>query len=212
MATKNLGELDIQGDLLLAGSYGTAGQVLQSNGTGVTPSWVTPNGAVNMASGYYYGPAGSQAGATMTLNRMTLVPLYVPLSTTFTRIAAYTSTSVAGSTARLGIYTSTSGGLPNALVIEAGSISGSGTGSKSITISQTLSAGLYWLACAGQSTAPAFRSLNAATQYVAQGTVSVGLDSNPMSGFYVDSISGALPSTVSTYNRATSAVVVYLGV
>ena len=70
-------------------------------------------------------------------------------STTFDRIGVHVTTAVSGATVRLGIYAD-SVNRPAALVLDAGTVDASSTGYKEITISQTLSAGVYWLAAAAQ--------------------------------------------------------------
>jgi len=143
------------------------------------------------------------------------VPFYVPETTTFTRISARVSTAVTGSTYRLGIYSSDTDDIPSTLVLDAGTISGNATGSLAITISQSLSPGLYWLAGAAQGTAGiGIRSLIAGTfsNYVPNGTVSGGVAANPTTSWSVSSITGALPSTVSSPSLDTAGPLIHLGV
>lgn len=63
-------------------------------------------------------------------------------SVTFTKISVYVSTTGSANNARLGIY-NMADGIPTSLVIDAGVVDVSGTGLKTATISQALSAGLY---------------------------------------------------------------------
>ena len=79
-------------------------------------------------------------------------PIYIKESTTFTSIAAFVnSAGGAGSVARLGIYNADSKGMPTTLLLDAGTVATTSTGLKAITISQTLSAGKYYLALVGQT-------------------------------------------------------------
>lgn len=90
-----------------------------------------------------YGYAFNAGGITVTANRMYIVPFLVGKTTTFTRIGINVTTLAAGN-CRLGIYNASSG-LPTSLVLDAGTVSTGTTGSKEITISQSLSAGAYFL-------------------------------------------------------------------
>jgi hypothetical protein len=145
---------------------------------------------------------------------MRLVPFYVPSSTTFTRIGVRISTSTGGSSVRLGIYSSNSDNFPTTLVLDAGTVDGSSTGSKSINISQTLSEGLYWLAATPQGVSGVgIRSFTTGyTFYVHSGTVAGGIDANPANCYTVSSISGSLPSTISSWSLGGNAPAVHLGV
>jgi hypothetical protein len=147
---------------------------------------------------------------------MRLVPFYVPESTTFTRIALRVATGVGGSVYRMGIYSSDSNNVPSSLVVDAGTVSTPGAGSYAITISQTLSAGLYWLAGVHQTNQGTGLVIRIATtgfaSYFPSGTVAGGVDSNPTSCFTVASVTGALPSTVTSPAVAPQGPIIHLGV
>lgn len=64
----------------------------------------------------------------------------------------------AGNNLRMGIYAD-SDGVPSSLILDAGTVSLTGTGNKPISISQNLSAGWYWLACVTNGT-PTVRALS----------------------------------------------------
>jgi hypothetical protein len=147
---------------------------------------------------------------------MRLVPFYVPESTTFTRIALRVATGVGGSVYRLGIYSVDSDDRPSSLVLDAGTVSTPGAGSYAITISQTLSAGLYWLAGVHQTNQGTGLAIRVSTAthaaFIPSGTVSGGIDANPPSCLTVSGVTGALPSTVTSTSRATQGPVLFLGV
>jgi hypothetical protein len=148
---------------------------------------------------------------------MRLVPFYVPESTTFTRIAVRVATGVGGSTYRLGIYSSNSSNFPSSLVLDAGTASTSGSGNFAITISETLSAGLYWLAGVHQTNQGTGLAVRGSTTgvfaaFLPSGTVSGGIDVNPSTCFTVASVTGALPSTVSSPSVSSGGPVIHLGV
>lgn len=168
-----------------------------------------------LLSGHYYSAlAFSVSTLTKTLNLMTLIPFYVPSTTTFTRIAVRSGTGVASSTARLGIYSSDSNDKPSSLILDAGTVSPTTNNTLyAITISQSLSAGLYWLACAGQGVAPNLLTFGQFSNnpYVPQGrnltTIVVGANCWTQS-----SVSGALPATFTGTSLDTGGAIVHLGV
>jgi hypothetical protein len=110
--------------------------------------------ALPMVSTHYYTAPASNSSVTAVLNTVYYLPLVVVSSTTFDRIACRSGSVFSGSgVARLGIYND-SGGQPSTLVLDAGTIATSVTNtSYEITISQTLSAGIYWLAFVSQTNA-----------------------------------------------------------
>ena len=74
----------------------------------------------------------------------------IPTTITVDRIAVnIQGAGSAGAVVRLGIYESNNG-VPGALVLDAGTVDTTSTGTKTITISQTLAAGYYYLAAVGQ--------------------------------------------------------------
>jgi hypothetical protein len=76
---------------------------------------------------------------------MYATPFIISVSETFDRIAIKTTSNPGpGSKARLGIYNN-SGGVPSALLLDAGEVDVASSGVKTITINQTLSPGIYWL-------------------------------------------------------------------
>jgi hypothetical protein len=100
-----------------------------------------------MVSTYYYKTPSSNSSSTWSVNRTAYVPFFVAESTTLDRIAIRTGSSFVGTaTVRLGIYDSTNG-QPSTVELDAGTVSATAAGTNyQITISHTLSAGLYFLA------------------------------------------------------------------
>jgi hypothetical protein len=101
-------------------------------------------------TGYYYSYLGVDMGGNTfhlaTLNTLFLQPFFLGASATATRIAVNVSTPVTGGVMRLGIYSnSATEDYPSALLLDCGSVSTATGGSKTITINQPLSQGLYWI-------------------------------------------------------------------
>lgn len=104
--------------------------------------------------GDYFGNANSVDGFTVgastidsTAQRIYYAPIFVPRDMTVDRIAVQVTTAVAGTLSRLGIYNhSATTFRPSTLLLNAGTIDTGTTGLKSITISQALTAGIYWVA------------------------------------------------------------------
>lgn len=163
-------------------------------------------------SGKYYGPQGSRATATMTAGVLTVVPFWVPDTQIFSRIGAEVITGgVSGTVLRLGIYDDDGDGVPNALVLTAGTVNANTIGSKEITgLSTSLTPGLYWLACVAQGGAPVVRTVaNNIIGGAGSSTLAIATASLPHSGYYGTGVTGALPSTFTVVDTtATPALVV----
>lgn len=103
----------------------------------ITPGYLT---------GYQYGDpyVRSTSGFAVTANRLYAVPLFVYAAVRFTSILCRVNTLAGGTVARLGVYSSTSYGLPDRLVIDAGTVSTASTGARSATINWLAQPGAYW--------------------------------------------------------------------
>lgn len=75
------------------------------------------------------------------------VPIVVVRPSTFDRVSIYVTTEEASTVVRFGMY-EWEGGLPGALIQDYGTVDSDTTGMKTLTISQTLSRGWYWLCVA----------------------------------------------------------------
>jgi len=118
-----------------------------ANGVGTSLAAGRPDFYAGFASGNYYkSPIFTSTTTTAASTSYGhLVPFYVHETTTFDRIAIQITTASGGSTIEMAIYGSDANGKPSGLILDAGTVSGSFTGFKAITISQELSPGLYWL-------------------------------------------------------------------
>ena len=106
-------------------------------------------------STFYYSSFIPVIGfGTATVNTTYYTPFFVPVTTTFDRIAIRTAPSYSGTAStRLGIYNSTNG-QPSTVVLDAGTVGSTSLNQTvQITISQTLTAGVYWLASNSQTAA-----------------------------------------------------------
>ena len=161
-----------------------------------------------LVSGQYTASTpNATTNQVLNLNRCYYTPFMVSISTTFDRIAIDHTSVVggAGSVARLGIYSATAG-LPASLVLDAGTIDlTTAAAFKAITISQTLTPGLYFLAATAQYTSglPQFRT--APPQF------SVPDAANISTGTKFEAVSGVLPATATPgTSNATAPYVIYL--
>lgn len=145
-----------------------AGQTLPINGTlwFLAPTAAaqvdivtTPSGALaptaRHATGRYYYPVGlPSAASALTINQLMAVPLAVGRTLTLDRICVNIgAVGTAGSVVRLGLYTDRDG-LPDSLLLDAGTVDSTSTGAKEKTISQILPAGWVWLAGVAQVAVP----------------------------------------------------------
>jgi hypothetical protein len=151
---------------------------------------------VPMVSGYYYRPAGSNSSVSPAEDRVGFLPLFVPTTTTFDRMAIRTGGTFSGSgVVRLGIY-SDSNGVPGSLVLDAGTVATSAASTTyEITISQTVAPGLYWLAFCSQTNAATNNYVSFLGGYNQFATGTAGNGTSAQAGWYEDAITGALPST-----------------
>jgi len=220
--------VDAKGDLIVATAAdtvarlaaGTDGYVLTADSSATEGVKWSPELGVIHASGYYYTylPIGGGTNLSATKDRMYLVPFYVTTKTTYTRIATRVETTAGstGSVVRLGIYDSDSSGLPGSRLLDAGTVSSTTTGTKSIAISQSLSKGLYYLAVVAQvaTTQPTFRVVSPSSNlHTPQGTVaSDDAGATVNNGWYVASITGALPTDCTGRVITNNIPAMYLGI
>lgn len=147
------------------------------------------------ASGFYYNTLSSPSDSTLAMTQNTLIGTYFPVSatTTFDRIGIEVTSAIASSTVRLGIFRCV-GGIPSTLVLDAGTIDSSTTGAKEITISQSLTPGLYVLLAVAQGGA------SGATVRARSGAYGINPPQTTIAnqnnqGFSVAGVSGALASS-----------------
>lgn len=154
--------IDAAGDLIYGSAadtaarlaIGTAGQVLKVNSGATAPEWddAAGGGSSNyyVATGrnlYVQSPfADAVTNQDPTEDVTYYMPIYLP-TCTIDRIGIRAGSSFSGSaTVRLGIYGSTDN-EPDNLILDAGTVSvTSASTNYQITISQSVTEGIYWLA------------------------------------------------------------------
>jgi len=101
-------------------------------------------------SGGYISPhisTGSNTTINLIDDKIYVCPWVLPASATVDRIAVSVSTSQTSAVGRLGLYSAGSVGYPDSLIADFGEVAFSSTGTKELTISQSVTSGtLYWFA------------------------------------------------------------------
>ncbi len=118
---------------------------------------------------YHFGITANVLSAYATAaNVIDVLPFYVPEPQSFDRLAIHVTSASTGQ-ARLGIYADNGDIYPGELVIDAGEVDTSTTGTKVRAIELTLDTGLYWIARL-QSGTPTIRGVQTAAM------IALGLD------------------------------------
>lgn len=160
-----------------------------------TPAGGTPL-VLDMASGYYYTTPSSNSNTTITNGNVHYSPIIVSESTTFDRIGCRTANTFSGTASiRLGVYANNNG-IPTDLMFDAGAVSCTAANTfYTITINQTLPAGIYWMAFASVTNAATNAFRTSITPYMQTHHDSTG-GGGTATGFWrsID-VFGALPST-----------------
>jgi hypothetical protein len=165
-------------------------------------------------SGQTYSALGNNstvAGALLGASELNFNPFFVASSATYDQISVATASSFSGSgVVRLGIYDD-NGGLPGNLVLDAGTVSATAASTVyTITISQTLSAGMYFLCVVSQTQATTNNYIVGNTNTTLLSPIMVGFplafSASVQLGFRETGVSGALPSSAGTITRTSSAV------
>jgi hypothetical protein len=142
--------------------------------------------------GYDYTGPGTSSSTAMVTSELKVSPLVIHKTTTLSSIGVYVQVAATGGSIRLGIYSnSTSEDYPSTLVLDAGLVSATTTGAKTITISQTLTPGLYWLAAVSQGTnPPSIYQFNSGSHPFLPSISTLG---SPFA--WKETVAGALPAT-----------------
>jgi hypothetical protein len=199
---------------------GTTGQVLAKiNATDYNTQWVTQSGGSSVPPAYlpfvsqafYKSAIPGTSGAVSNTNTTYYSPFYVPATTSFDRIGCTTTTVTTSGNARLGIYSDTNG-APDALVLDAGTVSYSANSSPYlITIDQSLTPGWYWLAFNRQSGSSTFLGAVGAATIVGGVQRMAGTTSgNFVSMYNQTSVTGNFPESATPVSNSTSSPISFL--
>jgi hypothetical protein len=164
---------------------GTSGQVLSKiDATDYNTQWINQSGGggspvngIKTQSGNYIRTETfnvNTSTADVDVDVTYLTPIFIPVTQTYSRIAIRTGITFSGSTiVRLGLYNhDVSTGQPTTVLLDAGTVNAVSINTVyEITISQSLSAGIYWLAsnCISATANNRFTTLNVPT--LTQGTL-----------------------------------------
>jgi len=159
-------------------------------------------------TGYSYGPqSGAVSSTAATQSQLHAYPLIINKSSqAFDRIGITVSTGAASSTVRLGIYNDSSA-LPGTVLLDAGTIDASTTGDKTITITQTLTRGRWWIVGVAQGGAPTLNTVTGVNPHVGKPTAGA---SGHNIAYHVTGVTGALPSPFGTPADCNFALRVFL--
>jgi len=135
-------------------------------------------------------------------------PIYFPNSCTLDRIVCRTGSTFSGTaTVRLGIYNNTNG-LPSTVLLDAGTVSATAASTDySITISQAITGGWYWLAFNSQTNATTntFQSVVATNGSGGNGDLGGNSTSGSLiSGYTQNTVTGAFATATSLSAASTS--------
>ena len=149
-----------------------------------------------MREGHYYGMCGSNyhnPGSNLLVAQYT----YLPMGGTYDAIAiSVQAAGLAGAKVRLGIYDCDDELYPSDLIQDYGEVDVTATGVKTLSISQHLAAGAYFLTLITNDTSCKLWQLNIPTM-----TTPLGLGQNisyPRNTWEASMAYGALPSTFPT--------------
>lgn len=138
---------------------GTTGQYLtKTSGTDLAYTWVTNTATpavVPWKSASVYRASGTFSTGTAVANTTYYLPIIINATGTLDRIQVTTSATFSGTASvRLGIYNMDGTGLPSTVLLDAGTVSCTAASTNySITISQAVTPGIYYLAANSQTAA-----------------------------------------------------------
>jgi hypothetical protein len=197
-----------------AGSTSAAGalQLTDSVSSTSTITAATPNAvktaydigfikSLDWISSRYYRTFQDTATTTAAEDATYYTPIFVPSTCTVDRLAITTAGTFTGTASvRLGIYGNTNS-APDQLILDAGTVSATAASSSyTITINQSLSAGIYWLAVNTQTTATtnAFLGANGPARSAIPGMPLTGANSSGyFAGYSQTGVTGAFANASS---------------
>lgn len=162
-----------------------------------------------IAGRYYTCPAPNVSTLLLTGDRLYLAPFPVGRTATLDRIGLeVTTVGTSGAVIRLGAYLLNADGSAT-LLVDGGTISGTSATAQEKTISTAVSIGQTILLGAVSQGSPAtpatVRALGGMTMPNGFSATSLaGIAANTFGGFTVNSVSGALPSTIALASMSTA--------
>jgi len=203
---------DLSANRTLAVSAGTTAaagvlQLTDSTSSTSTTTAATPNsvktaydtGAAKFQflpfrSSSYYSNINATASTAATVNRTIYNPIYIPNAITIDRLQIITiNTFVGTAVVRLGIYND-NGGVPSTVLVDGGTVScTAATTAYTVTISQAVTAGWYWLAFNMQTaaTTPNFYGITDTIGVTNNLYPRVAAGGNGLPAYSQDSVTGA---------------------
>lgn len=201
--------VDAKGDLIAATANDTPARLAAgTNGQSLYAASAESAGllwAFERSFGFFprstgYNPVGGipyiRSSKAVTLNAMYLLPFAILADGTMSAIAFEVSGAVATALVRTGIYNASASTLlpTGAAIIDNGTIDASTTGTKTVSLSQALTAGAYWLAFVGQTAAPTIRHMAGASPFVSNATFPSGSGTGWNNALVQTGVSGTLPT------------------
>lgn len=167
--------------------------------------WAASMFPLGRTSGKRYLGVGCLNGSNgaLTTNTLYAVPFWVGPPQRFTGIAIASTSTVATSVVRLGLYADDGLCKPGNLIIDAGTVDTSTTGEKTVSFNMILS-GLVWVAGVAQTAAAQTTRMGLMfSQFAGVGSV---FSASGTMAYNQTGVTGALPSAWgSTYNENASA-------
>ena len=142
---------------------------------------------------------------------MHYTPIYVPNSVTVDRIGGIVSAFGVTGNARFGIYTDSTG-KPGSLVVDGGTVSATSATSFTVTVSQALTPGWYWIAFVQHTGSSSWVSTVAGGGAGSLHSLPLtsATDITTRSGYTQSSVTGALPSTATPVASSSALVIAYI--
>lgn len=180
-----------------------AGQILTAAELNQLEPQVSPFIGFITGSTYTSAFTSTTAATASTVSQVEFTPIYISTTSTFDRISITSGSAVTNPTAvRLGIYTAVAG-KPSALVLDAGTVNITAINTNyTITISQSLTVGWYFLAAANQQAASVTNIVQILGGTANQGPAKIGTTGAAIVGFR-DTAAGAFPATTTTSLTST---------
>lgn len=214
--TGQTGLQGVQGLQGFTGANGTTGAQGTTGIQGVSGS--STKTAFKAGGTFYYAEGGSPVQTNITAvteDRTYYMPLFVPNTVTFSEITCRTGSTFSGtSLVRLGLYND-SAGVPTTVVFDAGQVSCTALStSYSISISQTVNAGNYWLAFNMQTSPTTISWEASSTSNILNALLGLPIDSsfNCPYGYYQNSVTGAFATAGTLVLAAVSMPLISLEV